>query len=277
MEYYSHKKWEEDITVISGISGENMFLIEGKDKAVLIDSGVGLGDLRSYVEGLSHKDLTVLLTHGHLDHAMGAAQFDAVYMNEADEAVYQKGIEPRERLEYIRMGIPDKTAALTEDILNTKTELHYTHLTDGASFDLGGLHVDAYSLPGHTQGSMVILIREKGILILGDACTDGTFLFSEEASSVEEYYETLLEVSEKLEGTYHTVFRSHGEPETDRDMMKHVLEVCEDIFSGNVDAVPMDFRGQACLQAKRTGEGYRRLDGKVGNIIYRRIYKEEPL
>ena len=35
MEYYSHKKWEEDITVISGISGENMFLIEGKDKAVL--------------------------------------------------------------------------------------------------------------------------------------------------------------------------------------------------------------------------------------------------
>lgn len=277
MEYYRHRKLDADITAIFSISGENMYLIEGSRRAVLIDTGVGLGNLKEYVENLTHKDLAVILTHGHPDHAMGAAQFEEVYMNGADEAVYWKGIDPKERLEYIRMGIPDKTVAVTSDILNPKTELHYTHLTDGFSFDLGGLHVDAYSLPGHTQGSMVILIREKGLLILGDACTDGTFLFGEEASSVEEYYETLREVSEKLEGKYHTVFKSHGEPETDRDMMKHVLEVCEDIFSGNVDAVPMDFQGHPCLQAKRTGEGYRRLDGKVGNIIYRRIYKEEPL
>lgn len=275
MEYYKHQKWDADITVISSITGENMFLIEGSEKAVLIDSGIGLGNLRSYVEGLTKKDLMVLLTHGHLDHAMGAAQFDVVYMNAADEAVYQKGIDPEERMGYIQMGIPDKAMVLTEDILNPKTELHYKHLSDGASFDLGGIHIDVYSLAGHTPGSMVILIREKGILILGDACTDGTFLFGEEASSVEAYYENLLKVSEKLRGKYHMVFRSHGEPETDSDMMKNVIEVCEDIFAGNVDAVPMNFRGQAGLQAKKTGEGYRRLDGKVGNIIYRKIYKED--
>lgn len=139
MEYYKHRKWDADITVISSITGENMFLIEGSKKAALIDSGVGLGNLRSYVEGLTKKDLTVLLTHGHLNHAMGAAQFNSVYMNEADEEVYHKGIDPEERMGYIRMGIPDKEMVLTEDILNPKTELHYKHLLDGASFDLGGM------------------------------------------------------------------------------------------------------------------------------------------
>ena len=56
------------------------YLAEGEEKAVLIDTGCGLGDLRSYVKSLTDKPITVLLTHGHLDHAPGAVQFEKVYM-----------------------------------------------------------------------------------------------------------------------------------------------------------------------------------------------------
>lgn len=273
MEYYRHRRLEEAITAIFSISGEIMYLIEGEEQAVLVDTGVGLGSIREYVKNLTDKELTVLLTHGHMDHAMGAAQFEQAYMNGADEAVYQSGTDVEERIGYVYMGLSDPGLEITGKDFNPAVRLRYQELSDGDSFDLGGLHVDAYGLAGHTKGSMVFLIREKGILILGDACADGTFLFGEEALSVEEYYENLKALSARLEGKYHRVFQSHGEPETDRDMMKNVMEVCEDIFAGNVDAVPMDFLGLAVLQAKKTGEGYRRLDGKVGNIIYRRIYK----
>lgn len=275
MEYYRHRKLDGDITAIFSISGENMYLIEGSQKAVLIDAGVGLGNLKEYVDNLTHKDLTVILTHGHMDHAMGGAQFEAVYMNGADEGLYYKGMDPEKRIQYIQMGLPDPTMGITQESLNPKTDLHYKMLQDGDSFDLGGIHIDVYSLPGHTPGSMVVLIREKGILILGDACTDATFLFGEEASSVEEYYENLQKVSKKLEGKYQTVFRSHGEPNVDKDMLKKVIQVCEDIFQGDVDAVPVDFLGDVGYIAKKTGENHQRLDGETGNIVYRRIYKGE--
>lgn len=56
------------------------YLVVGSERAVLIDTGCGIGDLRSFVEQLTDKPVTVLLTHGHLDHAPGAVQFDEVYM-----------------------------------------------------------------------------------------------------------------------------------------------------------------------------------------------------
>lgn len=46
--------------------------------------GFGVGDLAAHVEGLTGEPLTVLVTHGHLDHAFGAGWFDDVYRSQAD-------------------------------------------------------------------------------------------------------------------------------------------------------------------------------------------------
>lgn len=55
--------WEIDEFEIS-----SCFLIEGPEKALLIDTGQGVGDLRSCVEMLTDKPVTVVLTHNHADH-----------------------------------------------------------------------------------------------------------------------------------------------------------------------------------------------------------------
>jgi glyoxylase-like metal-dependent hydrolase (beta-lactamase superfamily II) len=65
-----------------------MYLIEGKEKAALIDTGVGVGDLKPFIRELTDKPLIVLVTHGHVDHALGAVSFDEVYMSHIDETVY---------------------------------------------------------------------------------------------------------------------------------------------------------------------------------------------
>ncbi len=77
---FHSEKISEHVTRIYGLAGEQMYLVEGAQKAALLDTGSGAGSLRRYVETLTDKPLTALLTHGHVDHAMGAPEFDTVSM-----------------------------------------------------------------------------------------------------------------------------------------------------------------------------------------------------
>ncbi|MDE7283325.1 MAG: MBL fold metallo-hydrolase, partial [Lachnospiraceae bacterium] len=78
------EKVSERITRIYAFSSELMYLVEGDNEAALIDSGSGIGFVRPLVEKLTDKPLKVLLTHGHVDHAMGASEFPAesVYISQ---------------------------------------------------------------------------------------------------------------------------------------------------------------------------------------------------
>ena len=50
---------------------QNIYLLEGKEKAMLIDTGWGAGNLRACVEKLTDKPLIVVNTHFHPDHSAG--------------------------------------------------------------------------------------------------------------------------------------------------------------------------------------------------------------
>lgn len=77
MNYYTSDKVTDYITAIKSLSGEILYMIEGEDRAVLIDICVGVGHVREFVEGFTDKPITVLLSHGHIDHAMGAPEFES--------------------------------------------------------------------------------------------------------------------------------------------------------------------------------------------------------
>ena len=78
------------VTRIFAPSAELMYLVEGDERAALIDTGSGIGFVRPLVERLTDKPLIVLITHGHVDHAMGASEFppESVYINQEDAYIY---------------------------------------------------------------------------------------------------------------------------------------------------------------------------------------------
>lgn len=270
VQFYRSEKVNETITAIRSLTGEIMYLIQGEERAVLVDTCLGVGHLREFVEKLTDKPLTVILTHGHIDHAMGAPDFDCVYMNPADREVYEEMSDIEERKGYIAANNRGELPDFTPDDYVAPFPVKFLELKDGDVFDLGGVHLDIFSLPGHTNGSMVVLVREEKILILGDACNTATFLFDKNSLTVEEYKENLISVDSRLEGAYERVFLCHHDMETSPDIISQVIMVCDDILEDRADDIPFEFMGKIYCMAKAAGEGMQRVDGGCGNIIYNR-------
>lgn len=268
VDFFKIEKVNDHITAIKSMTGEFMFLIEGEKKAVLIDTCLGVGNLKKIVEKLTNKPITVILTHGHIDHAMGANEFETVYMNALDEPVYHQMADLKGRLDYIKMNLNGVLPAFSEEDYVETLPFHYHKLVDRQEFDLGGIHIQMLALPGHTHGMMTALLKEDRILIVGDACNKATFLFDENSLPVETYYKNLKAFQSNTKGTYDQLFVSHHEKLISNDLFDTVLAVCEDILNDTADDVPFEFMGETYYIAKKVREQFIREDGKEGNIIY---------
>lgn len=264
------EKISERVTRIYGICTERMYLIEGDEKAALIDSGSGIGSLRGVVERLTDKPVIVLLTHGHTDHAMGAAEFDTVYMNHRDDELFPLHGDDAFRWEWIRTS--RKYSLVTEeDYIPADNPERFLDLKGGDVFPLGGVTLEVYDCAGHTKGSVVVLIREDRLLLLGDACSNFTYLFDKKSLSVSEYEQNLKRMKEETDGKYDMVLNTHGRGISQIDIIDGVIQVCEDIKIGNVDDVPYEFRGNTGYIAKALARyGVQRADGGSGNVVYRK-------
>lgn len=64
---------------------ESLFLIEGNEKAILIDAGTNIEDLDKIVSTITEKPVTLVATHVHPDHT-GASinRFPQIYINPGD-------------------------------------------------------------------------------------------------------------------------------------------------------------------------------------------------
>ena len=91
---------------------ESIYLVEGNDRAVLIDAGTNIPKLDKIVAGLTSKPVTLMLTHGHGDHVGGAKPFPEVWVAPADEPMFKGNVR------------------------RYKGEIKY--LTEGQIIDLGG-------------------------------------------------------------------------------------------------------------------------------------------
>ncbi|MCD8300371.1 MAG: MBL fold metallo-hydrolase [Clostridiales bacterium] len=267
MPEFKTERLTDHITRIYAFSTELMYLVEGERMAALLDTGSGIGSLKACVDRLTDKPVIVLLTHGHIDHAMGAGEFDTVYMNREDDYIYLPHSDRQFRCDSLSLCEPG-VGATEADLIPAADVNSFHDLKEGMSFDLGGVHIEVYACPGHTHGSMVMLIPEERAVLLGDACNYLTFMYDTYSLTVSEYEKSLKALEPKIAGKYDTVCLSHGDGNGHKDIIADVIAVCEDIKAGKTDDIPMEFNGTRGLIAKAMGPDMNRIDGGRGNIVY---------
>lgn len=155
-----------------GMGDPWMYLVLGDEKAMLIDTGFGIGDLKGLCDELSGgKELIVVNTHGHPDHAYGNAQFDKVYCHEFEVDSLQK--QDEHLWDYLfengdRSAMPIWADFSEKDIIPYKP-YEIVGCPDGYSFMLGDDHeVELVHLGGHSAGSCGFLDKKMRVFFAGD-------------------------------------------------------------------------------------------------------------
>ena len=174
----------------------NEFLIEGGDKALLFDTGLDLFNIKDFVAKLTDKDLIVVNSHFHPDHANGNHHFDTVHIGEADVPtfttadVYFKLVDDIVTAVYAKHPKAKKLQPWIDKLLMTKPgNTKYVPLKDGDEFDLGGKKLIVKSFPGHTPGSITLLDPALRFIYAGDASDIDIWMFTNPDCSLHAYAE----------------------------------------------------------------------------------------
>ena len=261
MDLFTHLKISDTITRITVPGSVYVYLVCGTQRAALIDTGCGVAGLRDYVASLTDLPLTVVLTHGHFDHAGGVGEFEEAFLSPQDMelAARQNSDTVRGRMLGTLPGIAP------ECLVPPAPKKGFLALSEGDRFDLGGEELVIHALPGHTRGSVCVEFVEGKKLLLGDACCSATHLDFPESASVEEYLLSVRSFREKLGEPQGACLYSHVHNFGDSRILAEMEQLCGDILDGK----PGCALGGGVYMAKPVDEKRRRLDGKIANLIYR--------
>ena len=153
----------------------NIWLVHGGERDLLIDSGLGLGDLRGMVESLTERPVLATATVGYFDHAGGLNQFDERYVHRL-EAHRMAAPTPRntmvEKYFSIRLldALPFEGFAAENYAVPSSDSTRL--LEEGDVIDLGDRTLEVLHLPGITDGSIGLYEAASRSLFLGEAPVD---------------------------------------------------------------------------------------------------------
>jgi glyoxylase-like metal-dependent hydrolase (beta-lactamase superfamily II) len=194
-----------------GAFSVNCFLIAGKDKALLADSGFGKGDLKSVVEGLTSLPLILVNTHADGDHVLGNQQFDMAHMHPSEYDRYHGTV-----------GFDAPVTALWE----------------GDVIDLGGRRFETILVPGHTPGSIVLLDRENRILIGGDTVQGGSVFMVGQGRNMTGYIGSIQKLK-GIQDQFDQVYPGHGAIVKGSGILDELIAGAVMVQKGEVEGTPL--------------------------------------
>ncbi len=187
-----------------------IFLFIGTEKALLIDSGYGRGDLKGVVESLTDLPVMLVNTHADWDHISGNKQFPEAFMHPEDFEKYQQ------------------TANKEEWEASSLKAVH-----DGDVIDIGGRRFEVIWIPGHTPGSIALLDPDNRILISGDSAQGGTIVMWGVGRNMDHYIGSLKKLYGMRE-RFDIIYPSHGSFPAENSILEDLIEKVTAVKNGEI-------------------------------------------
>lgn len=210
------------------------YLILGEEKALLFDTGNGLGDIKAVVDQITDLPITVLASHSHIDHVGGHWQFDTVLAPDTEftneRAMGSNNAFVREEASSIALckALPD---GVTVDNHHTKPFSPSARVADGSIIDLGGTSLEVLAIPGHTPDAVALLDRESGRLFTGDSYYKGPiWLYAPETDLAA--YSSSIERLAALVPDLKAVHGAHNEPFSEPHELVKVRDAFGLVYGG---------------------------------------------
>lgn len=214
------------------------YLVLGDERAALIDSGNGIGDVKRVASALTELPITVVLTHEHYDHVGGAHLFDDVSIADHPRAVerLRAGVDHQGAVrliegDYVWKPLPSGVDPATWSIRGVEpTRL----LEDGATVDLGGRELEVIRTPGHSPGSICILDSRERLLFTGDHFYPGPLYGHTDGFVLDDYLASNDKIAARL-AEYDHVLGGHNEPWVESEVIPRVGAAFRRILAGAED------------------------------------------
>lgn len=224
----------EPATWLIGEPGHvSCFLVAGTERAVLVDTGLGIEDIKPAAGMLTDKPILVVNTHGHSDHRGGNWRFTEVaahplaagaltqpvdgddlagYLKVAGEqlAAYQRAREADDRFFHL-FTAATRPRPLPEGASRWAVPAGPAPrpLTDGERIGLGGRELTVLHSPGHSPDSLCLIDERAGLLFAGDTLITGDFWAHTPDTEFEVFAATLRKLADELAGQLTAIYPAH--------------------------------------------------------------------
>ena len=201
------------------VSVVNLYLVLGRERAALIDSGMGLGDIHAACAALTDLPIVNLCSHSHWDHVCGSYLFD------------ERMIHPLERHrlneDYEVEGVTTFRAAPATG-----------EVAEGTMIDLGGRALTVWHTPGHSPGHVSYRDSATGYLFCADTCYAGTLWMQTEDANLDDWRASLERIAAS---DVTALLGGHEEPVQPRSLAGDLLAALDLALAGRSESEPFDF------------------------------------
>ena len=271
--FFTSKKIYDNVTLISCGTVQG-FLVEGTERALLIDTLCGVGSLKGFVRELTDLPVTVVITHGHVDHAPGALEFGSCFIHPDDIALMysDRCFSKERRLNFVNMAYGKSetfpSQAVMSDVIDVQAIRTYP-VYEGDVFDLGGgVKIEVIEVPGHTYGTIVLLDEKNNCVYSGDACNVNTLINLPGSTTIEEYKESLLHFK-TYQDRFDVMWGGHGPASVPKTTIDDGIALCDKILAGEDDAIEtVTTSGAPGYLALERGDSFLPKAGGTCNIVY---------
>ena len=212
-EWFAVQRLREGVYLVGEPMHVNSYLILGSRRAVLLDTGMGIRDIRTCVRAITDLPVLVVNSHYHFDHVGGNHLFEDIAIHEAGAARLAEQPPAEWFPAYLEsaaavlaqyrafravdeewfqvlgreMQMRPLPASFDRDAWRTIASVPNQLLHDGDELDLGDRVLRVAHTPGHTPDCICLLDERERILFTGDTVDTGPIYAQFEDSSVTDF------------------------------------------------------------------------------------------